>query len=540
MINFFKKTFLKSYVLIFFLVLPSVVWVFLDKASWTWDQSEYGNVSINLYYELSTSISSWYNAMLSAFSVKAPGIAWLGQFFVPLGNMLGIDIALMLLILIAQFLILIMAYQIINSATDSKKISVICVLIMASAPMFIALSHQFLVEMLQLLAVTIFVYILVLGKKWTRYEQVLALVVASSFALLIKITSPLYVIIPGFFIIVNIFKSSSADFKNHFLLKKKMMMFYLLSIPVVFGTIRWYLVNGEQIIKFMSDNTSGSTALLYSKKVSFFSKLAVWLGHLYESFFIPSVAITFGALVIFFIIVLLIKKVSFQNRKVNIIFAISSLSVVLLLIIFSLQVNDAGRFVLPSLIYVVIIISGFLYYVKSNLAYNFIIGMFLFQFLYVNAFSFGFIKIDAQKYGDWGVPIQNDPSNRDMIKSVVKKTCTSKTKNKTIIIGVEYKWLNANSLNYYLSQNRSISKYRCRFTSLGYAATDVEKTWNNMISQTKPPYFIAVSQELYEKHPDVFNVVSLPILEKVEENNSLFAKVDNFDQPKIQLFKAKY
>src|SRR6266545_2399673 len=68
---------------------PSVLWIALDEHVWPWDQAWYGQVTVELYYTLREDPGEWLPAMVHAFGIKAPGTAWLGQWFVPLGALFG-------------------------------------------------------------------------------------------------------------------------------------------------------------------------------------------------------------------------------------------------------------------------------------------------------------------------------------------------------------------------------------------------------------------------------------------------------------------
>src|SRR5260370_25875737 len=77
------------YIVSVLLVLPNFYWVLKDKTVWPWDQAWYGEVSVDLWYLLTHHLGQWPAAMLSAFGSKTPGVAWFGQFFVPLGQAVG-------------------------------------------------------------------------------------------------------------------------------------------------------------------------------------------------------------------------------------------------------------------------------------------------------------------------------------------------------------------------------------------------------------------------------------------------------------------
>jgi len=80
-----------------------------------WDEAIYGKGSVELFYTLSHSPKRWLRLMLNILHEQAPGVSWLGQFFVPLGYLVGsIDVSLLLSILVAL-------WYLFRSASSSVK-----------------------------------------------------------------------------------------------------------------------------------------------------------------------------------------------------------------------------------------------------------------------------------------------------------------------------------------------------------------------------------------------------------------------------------
>ena len=95
------------FLVLFAAVLPNIIWSVIDKTAWPWDQAWYAKYSVELFFTLIYSPSEWIPAMLNAFGRQAPGIAWAGQFFVPVGLLTGsIDTGLLLSIVCAQIIAL--------------------------------------------------------------------------------------------------------------------------------------------------------------------------------------------------------------------------------------------------------------------------------------------------------------------------------------------------------------------------------------------------------------------------------------------------
>ena len=71
------------------LVLPNLTWMVLSRALWSYDAAEYGTVAMELHSTLIRNPSQWLSGLFDSFTHKAPLIFWVGQFFVPLGRLLG-------------------------------------------------------------------------------------------------------------------------------------------------------------------------------------------------------------------------------------------------------------------------------------------------------------------------------------------------------------------------------------------------------------------------------------------------------------------
>ena len=114
---------LYSYLILLIYSIPNIVWIALDQRVWPWDQAWYGQVSVELFYRLIHSRSGWFQEMISAFGTKAPGTAWLGQFFVPIGQIIGsMDTGLLVSIVATQFILWLLIYHTILKLTDSRLI----------------------------------------------------------------------------------------------------------------------------------------------------------------------------------------------------------------------------------------------------------------------------------------------------------------------------------------------------------------------------------------------------------------------------------
>jgi hypothetical protein len=528
--NIFKCRYLGM----FLIIVPSIVWVAIDNSVWPWDTAWYGEVSVDLYYKLTHSFFEWPKAMLSAFGAKAPGIAWFGQFFVPLAKITGsIGRALMIPILLAQFFSLLLMYKIVLLLTNKKTIAMLGSLIMASAPLFIGMGHQYFVESLQLLAVTSLIFILINIKKLNRYEIILSLLLILPFAMIVKISSPLYLIFVVGLILLYLFRLPAKITMREYFGEKRHIAYFVLAIIFFCSAIAWYVINWNSIYQFMNLVSSGTAAELYGTQAPFFQKMNLWLIFFRKSLFMPVVMyFIFFILGIYLFQYIFLKK--YKLLELPIIISVSSIALVLIFL--SFQINEETRYLLPLLPYVTILICWLLYKVRNIWLNIAAIIVFIFQFIFVNGYTLGLIKMNPGDINSWATVIHTNSDQIKDMESIIAHTCKSENANKTSIVGVEFPFLNYNSVEYYATQQKLKTNFQCYYAPLGFAEKDADKAWKTMMKYYNPPFFISGPDNSYSQEPDAFNIVSLPILERVR-NSGLFVEEDNSSPGQIHIFR---
>jgi len=523
------------YLVAMILLIPSLVWIFLDNHVWPWDQAWYGEVSVTLYYNLTHSISLWPQAMMSAFGIKAPAIAWFGQFFVPLSNLVGsVDRALLLYIVLFQFLSLIFIYKIILFLTNkNKNLALLGMIILASAPLFIGMGHQYFVESLQLFAVVFTIFIFINIGTWNKYNSIIAFIIALSYAMLVKITSPLYImpiLALGFiYLIKNPQKESIKDYFK----KRKNIILWILGILFSLAVISWYVINWNTIFQFMKLASSGEAAELYGTKDSFYNKFNLWITFFRQSFFVSILAYVVCLAMGFFAIkhIARLKNINWKENFTNV-FSVSLITIVITLIFFSFQINEETRYLLPLIPYVAIIICLMLNKAKASMVFIFM-GLFFGQYVFVNGVTLGLFE-ESQEINAWVTQMQPDKNNIKNVKYIVKKTCNRESEYKINMVGVEFPWLNANSLEYYAMQSRLKTNIICYYTSLGYAENNAENAWTRL-ETINPPFFI-ISNDKISKNLEAFNGASSQIVERIK-NDPNFAQQSSSNSKNILIFK---
>ena len=193
----YRRPPLGDYAILFVMVLPNLVWILLDRGRWVSDTSLYALRATTLHHVLLHNAENWWS-QLFATGAKPPILPWVGQFFVGIGHLIGdVDIGLLLVIFVTQFGALLLLHRALTAALGERSVALLGCLAVAAAPMFILLSTQFYVQMVQLLAVCWFLCVMSCSRDWDSLLTLLHLSAASAVAMLTTMSSPAYCFIPG-------------------------------------------------------------------------------------------------------------------------------------------------------------------------------------------------------------------------------------------------------------------------------------------------------------------------------------------------------
>src|SRR5262249_19716640 len=132
----------------------------LDHSVWPWDPAWYGEVSVDLWAKLRGDPASWPEALRHAFGLKPPAIAWLGEFFVPFGGLVGRDsVALLLSVIACQAGSVGLVFASLRRLTTELAAG-FGALLVAASPLFVSMSHEYFAEAIQTFSVALMLYVL--------------------------------------------------------------------------------------------------------------------------------------------------------------------------------------------------------------------------------------------------------------------------------------------------------------------------------------------------------------------------------------------
>jgi tetratricopeptide (TPR) repeat protein len=520
-------------------VVPSAIWIGLDKTAWPWDEAWYGKHSVELFFTLLYSPSRWPAAMLNVLGMQAPGIVWFGQFFVPVGLTIGsIDIGLLLSVILAQLSSMLLASLAVWELSGRRLgPAVVAVAAMGSAPLFVGLSHYFVVEMFQTAAVAWFVLIMAMAPRWSRWVTAGHLLMATSFAMLAKISSPVYCFGPGLVAVYYIVRPA----QNHDVRSRGVV-----AVRLAFGgvlataTAAWYYRNLHIVLDHVSTATTGTVAELYGMKANFLQNLGYWLSAFHFDFFSPITAIIGAAILVASLVVSVVTRQAGSGR-LALAAAVAALQVAAVFTIFSLSSAREDRYLLPALPYAVLMICWSVNRLDRRWLTSVMTAAFALQWGYVHAQGFG-LSNRVSRHADWINVAATDPANRMLLRSLVEKTCADRTPEfYWNTAGVQLLWLNPPAISFAaakaLAPRRALN---CDFDAIGYYDNDEDKAWANLMSK-QVAYYIAVDPAVHQVPPRpvdlALNQMNAGLLKRIQ-SSGLFQREPGIDgYPGILIFK---
>jgi len=535
-----NKLSLLAYVVPVALITPSLIWIVLDKSVWTWDQAYYGRGSLELFFVLARAPVQWVARMVDVLHLQAPGISWFGQFFVPLGYLVGsVDAGLLLSIWATQALTLVLMYRSVwELSAHNQLVSMTGCLVVASAPLFVAMSHQYFAEPLQLLAVTWFVLIMSFAPRWTRAFTFSQLLVATPVAMLAKVSSPLYCVGPGLVALWYVFKPGPFPFVKHEWLQKRVVVTVGGGVSLSLAATTWYYKNITHVMQHLSESSSGPVAEIYGKRDIFLSTMTYWLGAVHESFFLPSVLLISGPIFGFGVICYFIRPQT-VTRHFSMCGAIAIFQIIVVLAVFSLHSNRDTRYLLPLLPYLTLLFCWSLAQINRPILVSLTILIFSVQLASTYGQALGIVPPTTSS---WLFSQNSDQKQATVLNSIVSRTCTKTHSQRYLtIIGIDLPWLNHESAAYFAAKSlASHNAVGCDYATVRSFSESPDKIWSWILS-ARIRYYVVITPDLHpvgaDSHSQALNRNYLPMLKKVQSSGLFELEPPLSEDPSILIFR---
>lgn len=508
------------------LVLPSVVWVFQDHSIWPWDPAWYGEISVNLWATLRTGTGHWATAMSHAFGSKPPAVAWLGQFFVPLGH-LGVDdsTALLLSIVAVQAVSLGLIFAACRRLHLSNLASAIAALFMAASPLFTSMSHEYFAEPIQTLAIVWAIYAVASASERPFALTAVQLPGIAALGMLAKLSTPAYVGVPLIAAGLLAIRRPAGGGRSRFLAswgELRVIASAALSAALVFGATVWYAVNYAAAVEHA--RLASADTGLYGVDRGFARQLPEWMRRLRDAAVLPHI----GAAI--FVLALVSLALLARRRGIRptldprfAVVAAGIITVVIVLISFASQPNQDPRYLLPLIPYVAVIVAVAIDASGSRGIAVASAGFLLFEFGLVQLQSFGKTPIRSMTYAALVAP-QPATTFSNELENVVRETCTSQSSGRINMVGADYPWFNHNTLQMLAFERYAEKGLSCYYAALGYAETHADVAWKRVLA-FRSPYYISIdygdrsnplpdAQRALIDSSDPFNLVNKSVFQR--------------------------
>jgi hypothetical protein len=473
------------------LVAPSVVWVSVDRSLWPWDEAYYGSGSIDLWATLRLAPGSWVNAMTHAFVIWPPGIAWIGQFFVPLGGVLGSDRVALLLsteaaIAVALALLFTAGLRVSNGR---RLVALVAPLAAGSAPLIVNLSHWYLVEPFQILAVVWVLLIMASAPKWHLSLTVAQLAAAVSFGLLVKLSTPAYVALPAAVALTLSFLATRDAPGGRWWLDYRFVVSAVLAVVLALGTAAWYRVN---FTSAWAHAQLAATSTLWGQKGSFASHLRFWLIQLRDAFFVPFVDLALAAVVLVFAIGYWRRRSSISPPSRHaILLLVGSLGVPAgALVLLADQVNTDPRYIAPAIPGLALALVILVQMIGTTWLAAAVAVVFTAQFALMTLQSFDSRAPSSIVRAAYHSVPQRNATFPDQVSRIVRTACASTPSDQYDTVGTSFAWLNPNTLTMLAAEQFALDGRDCLWAGVQFTSSD-PGGWQDF-STRKSTFFVTV------------------------------------------------
>ncbi len=377
-ISFTSNKYATAFSVAFIFILPSLVWIALDKGLWRGDPCGYALGSVALYKELLTDLPMWPRYLFGGY--KAPFILWIGQLFVAFGYFIGsVDFALLLIPLLSTFITLVLLFKSFESFFKNKLIALCGCLAVAASPLFSGLSTGFWIEPIQIAVISWFVFALTRADRWSFYFALSQFIIAGSLAMLIKFSSPLYIIGPSVAFWYIVFKNRPS-----YNISKKDLLYLSFAFLCFLPAAVFYLANFKALIAFAQ--FAGASPLFGSD----IPKLTLWLEYVSNGVFQET---TFG-LFIFLSVLGIIKTIRVRAySNFDIFFMVALFQITVFFIAWMRTTNGDSRYFLPAMPYFAFLIGWSITVINNRIVTALSAGIFLLHFIRVTGFTFGWNEL---------------------------------------------------------------------------------------------------------------------------------------------------
>ena len=517
-------------VLVLFVINAKVA--FLDAQIFSWDPAFYAERSI----ELSKSLNIFNpkesaQALMGAIAHKPPLLVWVSSLVYLLSRNFSENINfpfLMTIVLFSTFSNVLIIMIIRKIVAKNKTIfSLITIALINSSLMYISMSRNFYVEIMQIFVILVTILFFLIFKQQTILARIFMIIISLTLTILVKIPT-IILTAPILIILVSKLLLSIYRRKTKYFLPSD-IIFAIVATSLLVLSSMWYMKNIGISYNFAKSVSSGEYSLYYGRDSGLISKSKLWFDYIIQGLTIHT-RFNIGILIAIlglslFLINLLVKRKfkEITNYKNELLF----MSIILLYgTSLTIQINEEIRYITPLIPLIIIIfilvIEKVIKALKTDLIINPILILITLGAMYLlvdtNTIINGEQGINREVPYLSKVKIQS--TNSSELKELDKYICKPEKK---ALFAVDFIDLNYNTLNYYSTALNERSNATCDYVYLGFLKERTEAL--DVINK----YYFVVSDSRLENtsfvpQPYFTNTLSRDILQYLNSNREWFKK----------------
>jgi hypothetical protein len=497
------------------LVLPSVIWILNDHSVWPWDHARYGDWTLRTWEARLLGPVGWFNFMIHALGGTPPLIAWAGQFFVPLQHLTGdFESAMLFFNVCVASGTLLLVYLTARSLDAGILAGLGAIAMCGGSQLFIALTHNYLTEMVQCFATASIMFVAWRAEKRSLVRTLSLALGAVGLSFLSKASSATFVLPFLTYIAVALFVTSTLP--KHPTTESDFILLVLAT--ALFGaTLAWYFVNWESTVGHFLEAASSDIALYYGSPVLIGTKLKFWtktLSLALSPFSIVSMCIAIAILLATATAAARLREMPSRrwaqfSVQSGLLFSLALVGTICLTVLgYSLQINEDTRFLLPLIPLIAVLLGWALSSFRSHVLTVFCLVAFAGDAVLAHAYCFRNDPANITPIS-WLSQIESNAADKLLLTAAVQATCQPEIANRYNILGVNYIRLNGNSANFYAEKERLSKGYRCYYMAFGYDEQNLQHALAK-VTEIAPPYILTVPPDR-QFPPDFVNIVSKPL-----------------------------
>jgi 4-amino-4-deoxy-L-arabinose transferase-like glycosyltransferase len=218
------------FLLTFFFVAVTGVWLILNRSPPQWDDAWYLTNSLILFDALEGGLPAYARAYLSVLRLKPPLITVLPT---PIYFLFGREPKLAYLVNIAAMPLLFVTLYLIARRVGNRTTGLLAVFVAATMPLLYGLSHWFLVDYLLTALVCLTVCLVFVALERPDTSTFFLLGITFGLGMLLKISYPVYVFLPVLYMLIRLWRTSRLTWTS----------LLALLAPGLVLALPWYAVN---------------------------------------------------------------------------------------------------------------------------------------------------------------------------------------------------------------------------------------------------------------------------------------------------------